>query len=252
MRTRPPYRRLTPLASTRIGPTFIRVSIGRGHPGPTLVEEVDHRRVSPDRHDELRSQLPRHEHRDVLARARRLEQDVCESPSSVQPAAPGARPSAVGVHDQLGRRSAALPPTPSPCRPRSRRVSRPPPAGRRRRRRPPPRPATSPAGSRSRAGGRGRPCSRGPARRSAPVGRPDRPLGPASPDRLPTRSLLSSTYSTVFSTNRVSSTPRRPRLCSWVARMLSMSWRIPAATRLSPWSTLWPSICPVSPSESPP
>ena len=47
----------------------------RRHPLPALVEELDHRRVGPDRDDQLRAAFRSEQHRDVLARA--LGHELC-------------------------------------------------------------------------------------------------------------------------------------------------------------------------------
>ncbi len=94
------------MASTSIGPRRKRVRNVDAMPRPTLVEELDHRRVGADCDDQLGAFARREQHRDVLARAVGDELLILDAPRR-QRLAPGARdrPGARGAPAR--RRSAA-------------------------------------------------------------------------------------------------------------------------------------------------
>ena len=101
-RARLGYRRATPFASIRISPTRKTDEERRGHPRPTLVQELPEVPVRADGNDELRALLVGEEERDVFARARRAHLDV-RDPEPLETGAPGRAAVGVGMEDDLGR-----------------------------------------------------------------------------------------------------------------------------------------------------
>ena len=134
-----PTRRLTsretPFASTRISPTFSRVTNVDDMPARFALEELDQVEVRADGDDQLGALLVREQQRDVLADPRRRHRRG--TARRARRAAP--RPARRRCRGRRGRparrRSAARRRRPSPCRRRSRPACSPPRAARRRRRR---------------------------------------------------------------------------------------------------------------------
>ena len=88
---------------------------GGRHPRPALVEELHHRGVGADGHDQLGPLLVGEEHGHVLAGAGRLEGGVGQA-QLLEPGRPGRVAAAEGVHDQLGAAPEGLGRTPSRSR----------------------------------------------------------------------------------------------------------------------------------------
>ena len=91
-----PTRRLTsrdtPFASTRISPTFRRVTNVDAMPGAVALEELDQVQVRPDGDDQLRALLEREQQREVLADPGRRHGVVRARRARSSRAAPGAFP----------------------------------------------------------------------------------------------------------------------------------------------------------------
>ena len=164
-----------------------------------------------DRDDQLGAPVVRELERDVLADARRGTRCGTASAEPLEPRRrPGARPSRVGVDEELGARARALGRRRSRSRRRSRRAGAPPRAARPRRRRR----RRAPAGSRGCTGAPsgGRSCTRARGRRRARAGRgtASRSGGKSMP--FASRWLSSRRWRSVLSANASSASATRALL----------------------------------------